>query len=80
MGRLAQTEGLTDVQSEILAAVHDFAEKEIVPHAQALELLRTRVRVITVAMRRARRGRDGCRRAYRRPRWRRCEASAWRLA
>jgi alkylation response protein AidB-like acyl-CoA dehydrogenase len=37
MGRLAQTEGLTDVQEEILAAVHDFVEKEIIPNAQELE-------------------------------------------
>jgi alkylation response protein AidB-like acyl-CoA dehydrogenase len=37
MARLAQTEGLTDVQQEILAAVHDFVEKEIIPNAQELE-------------------------------------------
>jgi alkylation response protein AidB-like acyl-CoA dehydrogenase len=37
MGRLAQTEGLTEIQSEILGAVHDFVEKEIIPHAQELE-------------------------------------------
>ncbi len=37
MGRLAQTEGLTDIQQEILNAVHDFTEKEIIPNAQALE-------------------------------------------
>ncbi len=37
MGRLAQTEGLTDIQQEILAAVHDFVEKEIIPNAQELE-------------------------------------------
>jgi alkylation response protein AidB-like acyl-CoA dehydrogenase len=37
MARLAQTEGLTEVQQEILAAVHDFVEKEIIPNAQALE-------------------------------------------
>ncbi|MEO6821822.1 MAG: acyl-CoA dehydrogenase family protein [Candidatus Nanopelagicales bacterium] len=37
MARLAQTEGLTEVQGEILAAVHDFVEKEIIPNAQALE-------------------------------------------
>jgi alkylation response protein AidB-like acyl-CoA dehydrogenase len=35
--RLAQTAGLTDVQQEILAAVREFVEKEIIPHAQALE-------------------------------------------
>jgi alkylation response protein AidB-like acyl-CoA dehydrogenase len=37
MGRLAQTEGLTDVQREILAALHDFVEAEIIPNAQELE-------------------------------------------
>ena len=37
MGRLAQTEGLTDIQTEILGAVHDLVEKEIIPNAQALE-------------------------------------------
>ncbi|MEI7778275.1 MAG: acyl-CoA dehydrogenase family protein [Actinomycetes bacterium] len=37
MGRLAQTEGLTDVQQEILAAVHEFVENEIIPVAQDLE-------------------------------------------
>ncbi|MCD0449135.1 acyl-CoA dehydrogenase family protein [Actinocorallia sp. API 0066] len=37
MTRLAQTAGLTDVQREILATVRDFVDKEIIPHAQALE-------------------------------------------
>src|SRR6201990_351429 len=37
MGRLAQTDGLTDVQEQILATVHDFTEREIIPYAQALE-------------------------------------------
>ncbi len=37
MGRLAQTEGLTDIQQEILSAVHDFVDKEIIPNAQRLE-------------------------------------------
>ena len=37
MGRLAQTEGLTDVQQEILSAVHEFVENEIIPQAQHLE-------------------------------------------
>ena len=37
MGRLAHTEGLTEIQSEILAAVHEFVEKEIIPVAQELE-------------------------------------------
>ena len=34
MGRLAQTEGLTDVQQEILSAVRDFVDNEIIPNAQ----------------------------------------------
>src|SRR5262245_11995219 len=37
MARLAQTAGLTDVQQEIIATVRDFVDKEIIPHAQALE-------------------------------------------
>jgi len=37
MGRLAQTEGLTEDQSAILEAVHEFVEKEIIPAAQELE-------------------------------------------
>ena len=37
MSRLAQTEDLTDVQTHILEAVHDFVEKEIIPNANALE-------------------------------------------
>ncbi|MFL6239560.1 MAG: acyl-CoA dehydrogenase family protein [Actinomycetes bacterium] len=37
MGRLAQTEGLTDIQQEILATVRDFVDKEILPNATALE-------------------------------------------
>jgi hypothetical protein len=37
MARLAQTDGLTDVQQEILSAVHDFVENEIIPNAQHLE-------------------------------------------
>jgi len=37
MARLAQTAGLTEVQSEILATVRDFVDKEIIPHAQELE-------------------------------------------
>ena len=37
MPRLAQTEGLTDVQREILSTVRDFVEKEILPHASRLE-------------------------------------------
>jgi len=37
MARLAQTAGLTDVQQEILATVKTFVDKEIIPHATALE-------------------------------------------
>ena len=37
MGRLLETEGLTDVQQEILAAVRDFVDNEIIPVAQELE-------------------------------------------
>jgi alkylation response protein AidB-like acyl-CoA dehydrogenase len=37
MGRLAQTDGLTDVQEEILKAVRDFVDGEIIPNAQQLE-------------------------------------------
>src|SRR3954464_1401975 len=37
MGRLAQTDGLTDVQQEIVSTVRDFVEKEILPVATELE-------------------------------------------
>ena len=37
MGRLAQTEGLTDIQEEILATVRTFVDKEIIPVANDLE-------------------------------------------
>ncbi|MBN6036716.1 acyl-CoA dehydrogenase family protein [Amycolatopsis sp. 195334CR] len=37
MARLAQTAGLTDIQSEILATVRSFVDKEVIPHAQELE-------------------------------------------
>ena len=37
MARLAQTADLTDVQTEILATVRSFVDKEIIPNAQALE-------------------------------------------
>jgi alkylation response protein AidB-like acyl-CoA dehydrogenase len=37
MARLAQTAGLTEVQTEILATVRSFVDKEIIPHAQELE-------------------------------------------
>jgi alkylation response protein AidB-like acyl-CoA dehydrogenase len=37
MGRLAQTEGLTEIQQEILGTVKGFVDKEILPYAQDLE-------------------------------------------
>jgi alkylation response protein AidB-like acyl-CoA dehydrogenase len=37
MGRLAQTDGLTDVQQEIVKTVRGFVDKEILPHVAALE-------------------------------------------
>jgi alkylation response protein AidB-like acyl-CoA dehydrogenase len=37
MGRLAQTDGLTEIQRDILATVRDFVEKEIIPVATELE-------------------------------------------
>jgi alkylation response protein AidB-like acyl-CoA dehydrogenase len=37
MERLAQTEGLTDIQRDILSTVRDFVDKEIVPVASELE-------------------------------------------
>src|SRR4051812_13642512 len=37
MAKLAQTAGLTEVQQEILSTVRTFVDKEIIPHATALE-------------------------------------------
>src|SRR3954470_13842286 len=37
MARLARTPGLTDLQQDILTAVREFVDKEIIPHAQHLE-------------------------------------------
>ncbi|MBO8193727.1 acyl-CoA dehydrogenase family protein [Streptomyces oryzae] len=37
MGRLAQTEGLTEIQQEILTTVRNFVDKEILPVATELE-------------------------------------------
>jgi alkylation response protein AidB-like acyl-CoA dehydrogenase len=37
MARLAQTAGLTEIQDEILSTVKTFVDKEIIPHATALE-------------------------------------------
>jgi alkylation response protein AidB-like acyl-CoA dehydrogenase len=37
MGRLARTDGLTELQRDILATVHDFVDQEILPVATRLE-------------------------------------------
>ncbi len=37
MGRLAQTDGLTEIQRDIVATVRDFVDKEIIPVATELE-------------------------------------------
>ncbi|MBX6388925.1 MAG: acyl-CoA dehydrogenase family protein [Frankia sp.] len=37
MGRIAQTDGLTEVQADILATVRTFVDREILPHATELE-------------------------------------------
>jgi len=37
MARIAQTADLTELQIEILSTVRSFVDKEIIPHAQALE-------------------------------------------
>ncbi|MGB8649132.1 MAG: acyl-CoA dehydrogenase family protein [Mycobacteriales bacterium] len=37
MGRLASTEGLTEIQQEILSTVRGFVDKEIIPYATDLE-------------------------------------------
>jgi alkylation response protein AidB-like acyl-CoA dehydrogenase len=37
MGRLARTDGLTELQRDILATVHDFVDQEILPVATGLE-------------------------------------------
>ena len=37
MERLAQTDGLTDIQHDILSTVRDFVDKEIIPVATELE-------------------------------------------
>jgi alkylation response protein AidB-like acyl-CoA dehydrogenase len=37
VGRLAQTEGLTDIQRQIIETVREFVDREIIPHAQQLE-------------------------------------------
>jgi len=37
MKKLAETEGLTEIQSDIIAAIRDFVDKEILPNASYLE-------------------------------------------
>ena len=37
MGRLAQTDGLTEFERDILATVRDFADREIIPVATEVE-------------------------------------------
>ncbi|WP_045876322.1 acyl-CoA dehydrogenase family protein [Pseudofrankia sp. DC12] len=37
MGRIAQTDGLTEIQADILSAVRTFVDKEILPYATELE-------------------------------------------
>ena len=37
MKKLAETEGLTEIQSDIIAAIRDFVDKEILPNATYLE-------------------------------------------
>src|SRR6195952_3463583 len=37
MARLAQTEGLTDIQRDLLSTVRDFVDREILPYATELE-------------------------------------------
>src|SRR5262245_58486262 len=37
MGRLAETEGLTDIQEEILKTVRQFVDEKVIPVAQELE-------------------------------------------
>ncbi|MBU3751750.1 MAG: acyl-CoA dehydrogenase [Mycobacterium sp.] len=51
MSRLAQTLGLTDFQTEIIMAVRQFVEKEIIPSAQELEHADTYPQAIVDQMR-----------------------------
>lgn len=51
MTRLAQTPGLTDVQAEIVAAVRDFTDRQIIPNATELERSDTYPQAIVDAMR-----------------------------
>lgn len=51
MTRLAQTVGLTDVQTEIVATVRDFVDREVIPNAQELEHADAYPQAIVDAMR-----------------------------
>ncbi|BBY29095.1 acyl-CoA dehydrogenase family protein [Mycolicibacterium sediminis] len=51
MTRLAQTVGLTDVQTEIVSTVRDFVDREIIPNAQELEHADAYPQAIVDAMR-----------------------------
>lgn len=51
MTRLAQTLGLTEVQTEIVATVREFVDREIIPNAQELEHADTYPQAIVDAMR-----------------------------
>ncbi len=50
MTKLAQTVGLTDVQTEILATVRQFVDKEIIPNAPEFEKTDTYPQAIVDAM------------------------------
>ena len=47
MTRLAQTLGLTEFQTEIVSAVRQFVDKEVIPTAQDLEHSETNPRAIS---------------------------------
>lgn len=51
MSRLAQTLGLTELQTEIVSAVRQFVDKQIIPNAQELEHSDTYPQAIVDAMR-----------------------------
>lgn len=51
MTKLAQTLGLTEVQTEIIATVRKFVEKEVIPHAAELERTDTYPQAIVDQMR-----------------------------
>ena len=51
MSRIAQTLGLTEFQTEIVANVRQFVDKEIIPHAQELEHADTYPQAIVDQMR-----------------------------